>query len=264
MRASSGDRRGRDSRSARPVQTPEDIAIPVPGGTVKGVLFRPAGDEPRPTVVLGAEATGINTFIRDVGQRLANEGLVAVVFDFFRGAGPADPDDYSDVPAILGYIDALDFRQATYDMLATVDHMRQQPYVDPTAVVAWGYCTGGTLALLAGCLDRTLAGTVLFYPSQPVFSSLNERRPMHPRDLVWNHRSPMLLFYGDQDAAVPNEVQAELYAELGRWDVPATVKVYPGAGHVFAGKHFGDAYRAEADAESWTRAVSFARRASAT
>jgi carboxymethylenebutenolidase len=236
--------------------TGRDIRIPVDGGEVAGVEFRPVGDVPRPAIVLGAEATGVNTFIRQVGERLAAAGFVAVVPDYYRGQGPADPDDYSDFPALVRHIDALDFRQGTYDLLAAVDYVRSRPYVDPARVFTWGYCTGGTLAMLAGCLDRALAGTVLFYPSQPVFPSLTRKRPVHPKDLVWNHRPPMALFYGDEDRAVPLTVQRELYDELDRWGVDATIRTYSGAGHVFAG-HAGDSYRETADVDSWKTAMHF-------
>jgi dienelactone hydrolase len=97
-----------------------------------------------------------------------------------------------------------------------------------------------------------------------VFESLNDLRPAHPRDLVWNHRAPMLFLYGDQDVAVPNAVQDDLRAELARWNVDATTRVYAGAGHVFAGQHFGSAYRPEADRDSWALALSFARQHSGT
>lgn len=238
----------------------DEVRIAVDGGEVDGVVFRPLGHGPWPAIVLGAEATGINTFIRGVGEKLAAEGFVAVVFDFFRGAGPPDPDDYSDISAIEGYIHGLDFRQATYDLLSTVDYIRAQPFVAADRVLTWGYCTGGTLSMLAGCLDRTLLGSVLFYPSQPVFDSLSELRPAHPKDLVWNHRAPLMLFYGDQDGAVPNTVQEELYSQLRRWRVDASVTVYPGAGHVFAGKHFRDAHRPDAARDSWDRSIAFAHR----
>ncbi len=234
-----------------------EVSLPVAGEVLPATLFQPAGTGPWPGIVLGAEATGINAFILTVGDRLAAEGFVALVFDYYRGAGPVDPEDNSDVPAIIEHINSLDFRRATYDTLAAVDYLRAQPTVAAEHVFAWGYCTGATIAMLAGCLDRTLAGTVLFYPSQPVFESLNDLRPAHPRDLVWNHRAPMMLFYGDEDAAVSNAVQDDLRAELRRWNVDATTPVYPGAGHVFAGQHFRSAYRPEAERDSWRRAVSF-------
>ena len=237
-----------------------EVAVPVAGGRVRGLQFRPPGDGPFPAVVLGAEATGINRFIREVGIALAEAGFVAMVYDFFRGDGPEDPDDHSDVPAILRHIDRLDFRRATFDMLATVDFVRAEPDIDPLRVFAWGYCTGATIALLAGCLDRTLAGTVLFYPSQPVFETLNDRRPSHPIDLLWNHRSPMLLLYGDHDEVVPVAMIDEMARRCETFGVQATIKVYPGAGHVFAGRHFGDAYRAEAAEDAWRTALDFTRR----
>jgi dienelactone hydrolase len=105
-----------------------------------------------------------------------------------------------------------------------------------------------------------LSGSVLFYPSQPVFESLGPLRPAHPRDLVWNHRAPLLLLYGDEDKSVPLEMQDDLRDELTRWNVNATTREYEGAGHVFAGTHFGDSYRPEADQDSWQLAVEFARR----
>lgn len=237
-----------------------EVSLPVDGSVVAATLFQPAGDGPWPGIVLGAEATGVNRFIRGVGDRLAAEGFLAIVYDYFRGTGPADPEDYSDVPALRGHIDRLDFRRSTYDMLAAVDFLREQPSVDPARILTWGYCTGATIAMLAGCLDRTLAGTVLFYPSQPVFESLNELRPIHPRDLVWNHRAPMLLLYGDHDPAVSNAVQDDLRAELTRWQVEVTSRVYPGCGHVFAGQPSGASYNADADRDSWGLALSFARR----
>ena len=241
-----------------------EVSLPVAGEELAARVFQPVGAGPWPGIVLCAEATGVNSFIRGVGDLLASEGFTAIVPDYYRGAGPADPEDYSDVPALKEHINRLDFRRSTYDMLAAVDYLRTQPSVHAEHVFTWGYCTGATLAMLAGCLDRTLAGTVLFYPSQPVFESLNDLRPAHPRDLVWNHRAPMLLLYGDQDAAVPNAVQDDLRAELRRWNVPATTRVYAGAGHGFAGQPSGSAYRAEADRDSWALALSFARRHSAT
>ena len=62
------------------------------------------------------------------------------------------PDDYSDFTEVMGFIGELDFAGATKDILAGIDHARSLPEVDPERVVVWGYCTGGTLAMLGAAL----------------------------------------------------------------------------------------------------------------
>jgi dienelactone hydrolase len=127
------------------------------GIELDALRFRPSGDGPFPAVAVGAEATGINQFIRRVGATLALAGDVVIVPDYFRGQGPPGPEDYEDFDTLVGYIDALDFQRATSDLLAAVDHARKLPYVDADDVAVWGYCTGATLALFAAELDRGLS-----------------------------------------------------------------------------------------------------------
>jgi carboxymethylenebutenolidase len=246
----------------------EEFRFPVEGGEVDGFLCRPAGPGPHPAVVLGVEAWGVNDYIRGVGRRLAENGYIAAGFDYYHGGGPKNPEDITDFPGVMAAIGSLDFRRATYDMLAIVDHVRGMPESNGE-VLTWGYCTGATLALLAGCLDRTLAGTVLFYPSQPMFETIDERRPTHPIDLLWNHRPPMLLFYGDQDPVMPADVLQEFRRRLETFGIDHTVKVYPGVGHVFAGHVImpaeaggdgHDSYHEEYAEDAWALAMDFGRR----
>jgi len=230
--------------------------LAVPGGTTAAWRYRPVGDGPHPAVVLGAEGTGVNSLIRHVGATLAHLGYVSIVADYYRGAGPADPEDYSDVDDMVRHIDALDFRRAVQDTLAAVDHVQALPYVDPTRVASWGYCTGGTLAMFAACLRHDLAASVWFYPSQPTFATLDAAHPVHALDLLWNVRCPTLLVLGTLDVVLPAERLAEVRRLADQWEVDLRVRTYEGAGHAFnaVGSSFHDPAASD---RSWLDATEF-------
>jgi dienelactone hydrolase len=51
-------------------------------------LVAPSGEGPFPAVVLGAEAFGLNPFIRGVQAKLADLGFASVAPDCYHGRGP--------------------------------------------------------------------------------------------------------------------------------------------------------------------------------
>jgi len=239
----------------------DEIHIPADDTSIPAVLFRPKAGGPHPAIVVGAEATGVNTFIREIGSKLAHEGYAVIIPDYYRGGGPDDPDDYADLDSIMRHMCPLDFRRAAWDQLYGLDYVRSQSYVDGARVATWGYCTGATLSLMAAELDRTISASALFYPSQPVFDdSMYTNHPTDPIDLLWNLRATTLIFYGDEDPTLPPELEAEVRRRLERWKVNAELVIYPGAGHVFSGDFMGS-YRKEADEDSWARALDLLARA---
>lgn len=236
------------------------IRLQAMGGETAALVTEPTSPGPHPAIVFGCEAMGINSFGRRVAEDAAALGYVTITPDYYRGAGPSKPDSYDDFTEVLAAIEALDFRQATFDVLAAVDWARAQPNVDPERVAVWGYCTGATLAMLAASLDRTLAAAVLFFPSQPVFETLTPKRPAHPMDMIWSIACPVLVIYGDQDPLMPPERLAELRRRLELWGVPHEIRIYQGAGHAFSAPaaHMHNAAATEA---SWAEARGFLERA---
>ena len=128
---------------------PETIALSSRGAAVPALVYSPSSPESCPAVVLAAEAFGINDFTRLVASRLALEGYVVVVPDYYRGKGLTKPEGYDDFTEVMQFIEDLDFVAGTHDIVAGIDYARGLPAVDPARVTVWGYCTGGTLAMLA-------------------------------------------------------------------------------------------------------------------
>ena len=234
------------------------VSLQSDGGTVPTLVYAPGGEGPHPAIVLAAEAFGINEFTRRVASELAAEGYLVVVPDYYRGNGLRDPESYTDFTEVMEFIDALDFGQGTHDVMAAIDYVRGRPDVDPRRVGVWGYCTGGTLAMLAASLDRGLAGAVLFFPSQPTFPDLSPKRPVQPIDLLWNVACPVLLILGDQDEVLFGMVP-EFRRRFEQWHVEHEIRVYEGAGHAFSAP-VPPLRDDAADRASWSDALAFAAR----
>jgi carboxymethylenebutenolidase len=232
------------------------------GGELACYVAEPEAPGRYPAVVLGIEAMGPNRFNRMTARDIAALGYVVVSPDYYRGGGPSRPDDYDDFTEVIAAIDELDFRRATFDLLVAIDWARAQPHVDASRVALWGYCTGGTLALLAAALDRKVMGTLLFFPSQPRFEALTVKRPAHAVDMAWAIQSPVLLIAGGDDPVLSPEVVAEMRRVFERFEVEHEFHVFEGAGHAFTGpaRHM---HHAEATAASWKRATDFIARCAA-
>jgi carboxymethylenebutenolidase len=236
------------------------ITIPTfDGATTSAYLALPAGPGPHPAVVIGAEALGVNIFIRELAEDLARLGYVTIAADYFRGKGPAEPDNYLDFTDVMRAVGLLDFRAATYDQMAAANWLRNQKQVDPARIAVWGYCTGGSLSMLAACLDRNLAAAILFFPSQPYFNAIDAQHPAHPMDMVWNIACPVMIIYGDRDPLMPPERLAELRKRLADWKIENEIKIYKDCSHAFTAET-PDLYNPQAAAEATREAKEFLAR----
>ncbi len=251
-------RRSEDEGSST-VAEPIEIMLEHHGARVPALVYRPGGAGPHAAIVIAPEAYGINRFTRRLSADLTGTGYVVVVPDYYRGHGLTRPDDYSDFTEVVNFIGELDFTGATNDILAGVDHARSLPDVDPDRVAVWGYCTGGTLAMLASMLDRRLAAAVWFFPSQPTFHDLGPRHPVHPVDLIWSISCPVLVIYGDQDPIAPPEFIADLRDRFERAGVRHQINIYPGGGHAFSAPD-PPLHHEASDRASWADAVEFVGR----
>ena len=123
------------------IQT-EKIEIPVAGGgPMGGYLARPADGERHPAVLVFMEIFGVNSHIRDVTERIAREGYVALAPDYFHRTGPGvelayDDDGMAEGMKLLGGLDA---GEMVSDAEAALGFLRSMTWGldDPSMNVAW-------------------------------------------------------------------------------------------------------------------------------
>jgi carboxymethylenebutenolidase len=220
------------------------------------IIEVPSGEGPHPAVVLGAEAYGINPFIRGVQKQLGELGFATALPDYYHGAGPKNVEAYDDFTEVFEYMAALDFTCGARDLADAIDLLGERPGVDPRRVCLLGYCTGATLAWLAAGLRSDVAAAVLFFPSQPVFTELTPKTPVSPIDLLWQLSCPTLFIYGDEDPVMPAELLADVRGRIDTWRIDAEVRTYSGAGHAFSVPS-GPLRNERVYEAAWTDAVNF-------
>ena len=74
----------------------ERVQISSDGGSFGGYVARPEGDEVLPAVIVYMEIFGVNSHIREVTERIAAEGYVAIAPDYFHRSGPGVELGYDD------------------------------------------------------------------------------------------------------------------------------------------------------------------------
>jgi carboxymethylenebutenolidase len=186
-----------------------------------------------PGVLVIQEWWGLVPHIRDVCDRLAREGFVALAPDLYHGRSTDDPD------AAGRYMLGLEIPRALRDLDAAVGELLNRDTVGAKVGVV-GFCMGGQLALAAGCENARIGAVADFYGVHPDVK-LN----------LTDCKASVLAVFAENDAFIPAEVVQGLAADLKAAGVRASVRTIEGAQHAFMNDTRPDVYDAAAAAAGW-------------
>ena len=216
----------------------EMISFPSNGSEGQGYLAVPppgAG----PGVIVIQEWWGLVPHIKDVCDRFAAAGFVALAPDLYRGKQVTEPDEAGKEMM------ALQLQRAAMDMSGAVDELRRRSSGDKVGVV--GFCMGGGLALvLAARRPDAVAACVSFYglipwpDAQPDYSKLSGAVLAHVA--------------GKDEYFSPQAARALVDVELG---FLAEFHVYEGADHAFFNDTRPEVHDAAASSTAWARTIDF-------
>jgi carboxymethylenebutenolidase len=235
--------------------TAADIVFPGDDVALRGHCAVPDGALPAPAIVLIPDVRGVSDFYRGVARRFAEAGLVTLAVDLYSREGAPD---LPDMDAVFRWIRALPDRRVLGDVAAAVRHLAARADVRPGAVGIAGFCLGGQYALMAACTVPGLAACVSWY-GMLRYAEANPVKLESPLAMAPRLACPYLGLFGAEDALIARGDVDELRATLARTGRPHEIVEYPGAGHAFMNETRADAYRPEAAADSWRRAVAFLR-----
>jgi carboxymethylenebutenolidase len=249
------------------VSDPASIAAEEPtflgaGATeVNGYLARPAdASAALPAMIVIHEAHGLNEHIRDVTNRIANLGYVALAVDLYTREGGPPPMD--DMQAVLKRLFSISDATVLGDLEGAAEHLRARE--DVTGKVGCiGFCMGGRYTLLFAVASDRLDAAVdcwggFIDKAAPEAQSTPER-PTPPLELAGKLSCALLAAIGAEDQNPSPELGAELRERAGASGHEVKVDVYEDAGHAFFADYRPN-YRPAAAAKLWGEIVPFLQR----
>ena len=217
------------------------VDYPINGVSSRGYLAVPESGE-GPGVVVLQEWWGLVDHIKDVADRFADAGFVALAPDMYHGKKADHPDDAGRLMM------ALEIDRAEKDLRGAIEYLLSLPETTSQNVGTVGFCMGGQLSLYAACINPRVGACVDYYGIHP--SVVPEIKKL---------RAPVLGFFGADDPYVTPDAARQLKAQLDDNGKRAEFHIYDHAGHAFFNDSRPEAFnRAFAD-DSWMRMLAFYR-----
>ena len=212
-----------------------------PHGRAGGAyLVRPdAGNGPG--VLVLSSWWGLNRFVKDLCERLADQGFTAMAPDLMGGV-------VADIAAEAEVELAESDPNATAGLLlSSVVALRSQSHDPDAPVSVIGFSMGASWAMwLATRQPDSIRRVVIYYGTQNIdFADLE---------------APVLGHFAEHDSLVSEDEVFEMQAHLLLDDHDVEFHRYPGTQHWFAEENQPDFYDAEAADLAWLRTLEFLRR----
>jgi carboxymethylenebutenolidase len=214
--------------------------------TAPAYLAQPDDEHSHPAVIVIQEWWGLVPHIKEVAERFAREGYIALAPDLYHGQAADEPDEARKLAM------ALDRDRAVAEIGAAARYLASLPATDPKRIGVVGWCMGGGLSLAVaadyGGRGSGAIGAVVCFYGRPLASSDCARL-----------QAPVLGLFAEEDHGISVADARAFEAELQRHEVPHEVHVYEGAHHAF----FNDTrsvYDPEAATDAWRRTIAWFER----
>jgi carboxymethylenebutenolidase len=219
---------------------------------VSAYLAEPKESGSYPGVVVLQEIFGINVHIREVTERIAKLGYVAIAPALFERIAPGFETGYTPEDIQIGRKYAWEQTQASEllsDIQLAIDYLKNLPQVKKDGFGCIGFCFGGHVAYLAATLPDIKA-TASFYGA-----GITTRIPGGGAPTLTRTREitgTLYGFFGQEDASIPGEQVDEIEAELEKYKIPHHLFRYDGSDHGFFCDHRAS-YNPKATADAWVQ-----------
>ena len=209
------------------------------GGQASGYLAIPEKGT-GPGVIVIQEWWGLVNHIKDVCDRFANEGYVALAPDLYHGKAAKSPDEAGKLMM------ALRIDEAEKDLRGAIQYLLSHDATKGTKVGIIGFCMGGALSLYAASKNAQVGACVVFYGIHP------NVKPDLPA-----LQAPVLGIYAGRDRSVPPDSVHELERKLKELGKSVEIHIYPDTDHAFFNDQRLDVYNPKAAQDAWRRVIQF-------
>ncbi|MBW4690147.1 MAG: dienelactone hydrolase family protein [Lyngbya sp. HA4199-MV5] len=226
--------------------------VKVPNGDllIDAYLAEPTGSGTFPAIIVVQEIWGVNAHIRDMTERLAQEGYVAIAPAIFQRSAPGFEGNYDADTTVLGrkYKDATKADELLSDIQTTIAYLRTLPAVNGNAIGAIGFCFGGHVVYLTATLPDIKA-TASFYGAG--IATMTPGGGASTLSRTPDINGTLYAFFGTTDPLIPAEQIDQIEAALQEHHIDHRFFRYP-TGHGFFCDQRAD-YNPEAAADAWEK-----------
>jgi carboxymethylenebutenolidase len=219
--------------------------------TMRAYVARPQDIARHTGLLVFQEAFGVNGHIRDVTERFAREGYIAVAPELFHRTAPGFEGAYTNFEAVMPHIRALTDQNLAADVRSAYEWLRADPGTQGQPIACIGFCMGGRVTFLANALLPVKAA-ISFYGGGIAPSPFGPGLLSRAGDL----HAPQLLFWGGLDK------------HIGPEQIHAVTESLRAAGKPFVNVEFSDAdhgfscdarssYNPSAAKQAWALTLSF-------
>lgn len=193
-------------------------------------------------LVVIQEWWGLVPHIKEVAERFARQGFVALAPDLYHGKSASEPDEARKLAM------ELDRDRAVAEIQAAIKFLEALPKVSPKKVGIVGWCMGGSLVISTAAASDRVGASVVFYGRPADLSLVN------------SIRAPLLGLYGELDHGIPVELVHGFERELSKQGILHEIHIYPGAPHAFFNDSRPHIYQPEAAQDAWEKTIDWFRK----
>lgn len=229
----------------------ENIKLDAGDVQVDAYLAQPSIGGTYPGVVVIQEVFGVNDHIKDVTNRIAQEGYIAIAPAIYQRQAPGFAVGYSAEELEEGrkYKEQTKASELLNDIQTAINHLKSLPQCQGKGFGCIGFCFGGHVAYLAATLPDIQA-TASFYGAGIATQTPGGGEPTITR--TKDIQGTIYAFFGTEDPLIPLEQVDQIEAELKKQNIPHRIFRYDGADHGF----FCDqraSYQPSAAQDAWER-----------
>jgi carboxymethylenebutenolidase len=215
---------------------------------MRAYVARPEG-KPKGGLMVFQEIFGVNAHIRDLTERFAREGYLALAPELFHRTGPGFESGYTDMAPGREHAQATTDPGIEADIRASYDWLKQ---AGESKIAAIGYCMGGRVTTLAA-MTVPLACGIAYYGGGIA------PHPFYKVNLlsrIAEVKGPVLFMWGGKDQFIPPTAVEEITAAMRGNNKTFASAEFSDADHGF----FCDArgtYSASASAVAWPLTLAY-------
>lgn len=213
----------------------ESVALTHNGVQVSGYLARPSGT-PSGGMIVIQEWWGLNDDIKEIADRYASQGYLALAPDMYHGVVTEEPDEARKMAM------ALERDLAAQEIDAAIAWLKATQGVSKVGCL--GFCMGGGLTLATALRSGSPVDACHVYYGGG----------MPDNAALANVQVPVMGSYGALDQGIPKERVDALRDALTAAGVENDIVLYDGAGHSFFNRAHLEPNAAE---HSWQRSLAF-------